>query len=60
MASFKKQFPLFFFLKTFLTTKKAELGTRQHCCDKVTMFSGPKIVGHCIITIFVVPTPSRP
>ena len=58
MASFKKQFPLFFFLKTFLTTKKAELGTRR--CDNVTMFSGHKIVGHCIITIFVVPTPSRP
>ena len=31
----------------------AELGTRQHCCDNVTMFLGHKIVGYCILCIFV-------
>ena len=25
-----------------------EVGTRQHCCDNLTMFSGPKIVDNCI------------
>ena len=32
----------------------AELGTRQHCRDNVTMFSSHKSVGYCFITIFVV------
>ena len=29
-----------------------ELGTRQHCRDNVTMISGHKIVGYCIMSIF--------
>ena len=37
----------------------AELGTRQHCRDNVTMFSDQKVVGSYIITIFIVATPSR-
>ena len=32
---------------------------RQHCRDNVTMFSGHKIVGYCIMSIFVVATPVR-
>ena len=36
-----------------------ELGTRQHCRDNMTMFSGVKVVGYCIITISVVATPFR-
>ena len=35
------------------------MGTRQHWRDNVTMFSGHKVVGYCILTIFVVATPSR-
>ena len=35
----------------------AELGTRQLCRDTVTMFSGLKVVGYCIITIFLVVSP---
>ena len=42
----------------------AELGTRQQCRDNVTMFSGQKVFGYCllaycIIPVFVVTTPSR-
>ena len=29
-----------------------ELGTRQHCRDNVTMFSGYKVVSFCHITIY--------
>ena len=36
----------------------SELGTRQHCRDNVTMFSGLKAVEFCIFTIFAVATPS--
>ena len=36
----------------------SELGTRQHCRDNVTMFSGLKVVGFTIATIFVVSTQS--
>ena len=38
---------------------RAELGTRQHCRDNVTMVAGLKVVGFCFFTIFVVATPSR-
>ena len=34
-----------------------ELGTRHHCCDNVTLLSGHKIVGYCIVCISVVDTP---
>ena len=37
----------------------AELGTRQHCRDNVTMLSGRKVVGFSIFTIFVVATLAR-
>ena len=39
--------------------KTAELGTRQLCCDNVTLFSGHKIDAFCIMFIFVVATPFR-
>ena len=37
----------------------AELGTRQFCCDNVTMLSGHKAVCNCHFTIFIVATPSK-
>ena len=38
-----------------LKSYNAELGTRQHCCDKVVRFSGQKklIVAFLVMTIFV-------
>ena len=32
----------------FSQRKLPELGTRQHCRDSVTMFSGHKIISHCL------------
>ena len=32
----------------FSQRKLPELGTRQHCRDSVTMFSGHKIIIHCL------------
>ena len=37
----------------------SELGTRKHCRGNVTMFSGPKSVGYCIIPVLVATTPFR-
>ena len=31
------------------TQSKPELGTRQHCCDNVTMIAGLKVVGFSIL-----------
>ena len=36
-----------------------ELGTRQHYRDNVTMFSGQKVVGYCILIQFIVTTSFR-
>ena len=41
------------------TVLYAELGTRQYCCDNVTMFSGHKVVCLSNITVFCVATASR-
>ena len=35
------------------------MGTRQHCRDNVTMFSGQEKVVYCIRVIFVAATPFR-
>ena len=43
-----------YFLKIVL---KAELGMRKHC--RVTVFSGHKVVGYCIITLVEVTTPFK-
>ena len=37
----------------------SELGTRQHCRDSATMFSGQITVDCCIMSIFIVATPFR-
>ena len=36
----------------------AELGTRQHFRDNLTMFSDLKDLGFCIFTLYVAATPS--
>ena len=33
-----------------------ELGTRQHCHDNVTLFSGQKVVDYCIVSLFAAAT----
>ena len=33
----------------------SELGTCQYCRDNVTMFSGHKVVGYCIIILYSLP-----
>ena len=45
---------------SFFSTKQLpELGRRQLCRENVTVFSGLKVVGYCIIPLFVVATPIR-
>ena len=51
-------FVLVWRIQIILDLLRPRPGTRQYCRDNVTMFSGHKVVCHCI-TIFIVATPSR-
>ena len=46
-------------LADMFASELAELGTRQHYRDSVTMFSGHKMVAYSIMSLFFVATPFR-
>ena len=45
--------PLIYLDGSLCSDKKPKLGTRQHCRDNVTMFSGHKVVGYCIMYVCI-------